>query len=86
MASRLPQRTMTRAKQGFAAPLNRWIAPKDAVWASSLITTGAAVEMGLLRPDAISQISRNPEWLWGAKVWVLLVLEMWARKYLGRRD
>ena len=40
--------------------------------------------MGLLRPDAIDRVRMTPEWLWGAKVWVLLVLETWARKYVGR--
>lgn len=86
MASRLPQKTMTRRKQGFTAPLNRWLSPRDADWARTLIRTGSAVELGLLRPDAIDLVRSTPEWLWGAKVWVLLVLEMWARKYMGHQD
>ena len=84
MAGRLPDRTMTRRKQGFNAPLNRWISPADAGWVRERIRSGSAVELGLLRPDAIDRLHRHPEWLWGAKVWVLLVLEEWARGYCGR--
>ena len=57
-----------------------------AEWARQMIRSGSAVELGLLRPDAVDLLTRAPEWLWGAKVWVLLVLETWARKYTGRQD
>ena len=83
MVGLLPEKTITRRKMGFSAPLNRWLSPSDSEWARKLIRSGAAVELGLLRPDAVEQVSLMPEWLWGAKVWVLLVLEMWARKYVG---
>ncbi len=84
MAGSLPEATMNRKKMGFAAPLNRWFSPRTAQWARDMIRSGAAVDLGLLRPDAIDRVRLTPEWLWGAKVWVLLVLEMWARKYTGR--
>ena len=64
--------------------LNRWLSPRDADWARRLIRTGSAVELGLLRPDAVDLVRSTPEWLWGAKVWVLLVLEMWARGFTGQ--
>jgi asparagine synthase (glutamine-hydrolysing) len=84
MAGSLPETTMNRKKMGFTAPLNRWLSPPSAKWAGDMIRSGAAVELGLLRPDAIDRVRLTPEWLWGAKVWVLLVLETWARKYVGR--
>jgi len=84
MAGSLPQATLCRKKMGFAAPLNHWFSPRTAQWARDMIRSGAAVELGLLRPDAIDQLRLTPEWLWAAKVWVLLVLETWARKYVGR--
>ena len=86
MAGSLPASTMNRKKMGFTAPLNRWFSPKSADWARELVRNGAAVELGLLRPDAIDRVRMTPEWLWGAKVWVLLVLETWARKYTGRDE
>ena len=84
MSGSLPTKTMTRKKMGFSAPLNRWLSPANAGWARDLIRKGSAVELGMLRPDAVDRVGMHPEWLWGAKVWVLLVLEMWARKYAGR--
>ena len=86
MAGSLPETTLNRKKMGFTAPLNRWLSPRHAEWARDMIRTGAAVEMGLLRPDAVDRVRLSPEWLWGAKVWVLLVLETWARKYTGRQE
>jgi asparagine synthase (glutamine-hydrolysing) len=84
MADSLPAATMNRTKMGFTAPLNRWLPVDNAGWARDMLRSGAAVELGLLRPDAIDRVRLTPEWLWGPKVWVLLVLEMWARRYLGR--
>ena len=83
MAGSLPAETLGRKKMGFTAPLNRWFSPSNAEWARGMVRSGAAVELGLLRPDAIDRVDLAPGWLWAAKVWVLLVLETWARKYAG---
>jgi asparagine synthase (glutamine-hydrolysing) len=83
MAGSLPGATLGRKKMGFAAPLSRWFSPSSAEWARTMIRSGAAVQLGLLRPDAIDRVAGKPAWLWAAKVWVLLVLETWARKYAG---
>lgn len=84
MAGSLPETTLHRKKMGFTAPLSRWISPRTAQWTRDMIRSGAAVELGLLRQDAIDRLFLAPEWLWAAKVWVLLILETWARKYVGR--
>ena len=84
MTGVLPESTLNRKKHGFTAPLHRWVSPANAEWARQMIRSGSAVELGLLRPDAVDVLRLAPEWLWGAKVWVLLVLEMWARKHTGR--
>jgi asparagine synthase (glutamine-hydrolysing) len=86
MTGSLPEATLGRKKMGFAAPLHHWFSPRSGQWASDMIRSGAAVELGLLRPDAIDQLRAMPEWLWAAKVWVLLILETWARKYAGRAE
>src|SRR3954469_15436216 len=61
MAGSLPGSTMRRKKQGFTAPLNRWFCPRNADWARRLVRDGAAVELGLLRPDAIDRVRMTPE-------------------------
>ena len=86
MAGSLPAETLGRRKMGFTVPLNRWFSPSKAQWAKDMIRSGAAVELGLLRPDAIDRVDLMPVWRWAAKVWVLLVLEVWARKYTGCRE
>jgi asparagine synthase (glutamine-hydrolysing) len=82
MADRLPQAILKRRKMGFAPPLNRWLTKGKSQWAHDLLDNGAAVKMGLLQPNPIDLLSSKPEWLWASKVWVLLILETWARKEL----
>lgn len=80
MAGRLPAATLTRPKVGFTPPLHRWLSPANCGWARDMLARGAAVELGLLTPDPLAQLSAQPAYLWASKVWVLLVLETWARR------
>jgi len=86
MADCLPKTTLTRRKMGFTPPLYRWLARDNNQWAHDLLDNGAAVEMELLQPNPIECLSPRPEWLWASKVWVLLILETWARRELNRND
>jgi asparagine synthase (glutamine-hydrolysing) len=86
MVGRLPASSLNRPKMGFTPPLNRWLSPANSAWARQFLERGAAVELGLLQPEALDRLSPRPRWLWASKVWVLLVLESWARQELAAVD
>jgi len=79
MADRLPQITLTRSKMGFGSPLDSWLSPGNRKWVKDLLRGGAAVQMGLLRNDVLDRIAPT-RGKWAFKVWMLVVLEMWARR------
>jgi asparagine synthase (glutamine-hydrolysing) len=83
MADRLPPGTLTRRKMGFTPPMHQWLSRSNSAWAREMLQNGAAVELGLIRRDAIDCLDPVPAWLWPSKVWVLLVLEAWSRRECG---
>lgn len=85
MAGRVPDATVTRPKRGFTPPLHQWLSFSNSAWARDMLARGAAVELGLLRPDPVAGLSTQPSYLWASKVWVLLVLETWARRERARQ-
>lgn len=76
----LPGRTLARRKMGFTPPMNHWVGLEDRKWLESQLRGGVAVREGLLRSDALENLSA---FRWGVKVWILLVLEYWARQEFG---
>jgi len=78
MSDRLPREILDRPKKGFSAPWDAWL-PKLRPWASGELRDGAAVQGGILAPDALSRIGDR---LAGPRAWSLLVLERWCREHL----
>ena len=83
MARDLPRSTIARPKQGFNAPVHQWLSGHPGSWVRSLIDDGAAVQSGVLAPNAIDLLSHRPTGLHQSKVWVLLMLELWLRREMG---
>jgi asparagine synthase (glutamine-hydrolysing) len=80
MEGRLPKSVLTRPKMGFVPPIKQWLPMVQLPWIRAYLQHGAAVAMGLIRPDALDALT---EVQWAAKVWILLVLETWARNESG---
>jgi asparagine synthase (glutamine-hydrolysing) len=75
---RLPRGILDRPKKGFSAPWGSWL-PRFQSWADDELRDGAAVQAGILAPDAVDGVGDRSA---GARTWSLLVLERWARAHL----
>jgi asparagine synthase (glutamine-hydrolysing) len=82
---RLPQSILERPKQGFAAPVGRWLAGPLRTLGNQLLFDGRLRSRGLFRQDAVRSV-------WEAhctgradhsqRLWSLLMLELWFREYV----
>jgi asparagine synthase (glutamine-hydrolysing) len=82
---RLPQSILERRKQGFAAPVGKWLAGPLRALGNQLLFDGRLQSRGLFRQDAVRRV-------WQAhcagqadhsqRIWSLLMLELWFREYI----
>jgi asparagine synthase (glutamine-hydrolysing) len=82
---RLPQAILERPKQGFAAPIGKWLAGPLRSLGRQLLFDGRLDSRGLFREEAVRQV-------WDShcagradhshRLWSLLMLELWFREYI----
>ena len=82
---RLPQSILERKKQGFAAPIGKWLSGPLRGIGQDLLFDGRLASRGIFRPDAIRKV-------WTShtaghadhshRLWSLLMLELWFREYI----
>jgi asparagine synthase (glutamine-hydrolysing) len=93
----LPPSVLTKRKQGFAIPKNRWFQNELRSSAEEILLDSRTLARGYFRKETLKQllqqhaIGRRDYSTW---IWSLIVLEMWfrvfvdewqpARRYLGR--
>jgi asparagine synthase (glutamine-hydrolysing) len=84
-ATRLPRSIISRPKQGFPIPVNRWLAEDEfSRWTRELLTGKRARLRRLFNPhEIVKQIDRAARGDHAAapKTWLLIVLETWLREY-----
>jgi asparagine synthase (glutamine-hydrolysing) len=82
---RLPEVVLTRQKQGFPVPAYRWLTGPLGRWCADLLTgPGARVAELFARQtvrEAVEEARSADTWA-ARRVWVLIVLEMWLRRWL----
>lgn len=82
-SKRLPQRIISRPKQGFPVPAYNWLANGLSSWAEDRIVTGGRLaELIDLTParEALSGAVRGDQAA-AHKVWVLLILDHWLEAW-----
>jgi asparagine synthase (glutamine-hydrolysing) len=82
---RLPQSILERPKQGFSAPIGKWLAGPLRGMGSDLLFDGRLSARGIFRDAAVRDV-------WDAhnagradhaqRLWSLLMLELWFREYI----
>jgi asparagine synthase (glutamine-hydrolysing) len=82
---RLPQSILERRKQGFAAPIGKWLSGPLQGLGRDLLLDGRLQSRGLFNDAAVRQV-------WEAhasgranhshRLWSLLMLELWFREYV----
>jgi asparagine synthase (glutamine-hydrolysing) len=87
MADLLPEAILQRPKQGFGAPIDTWLRRHLRTLALDLTAPGCRAEAFVTR-EAIDEARQmlettglNPDFRVSAKLWLLVVLEVWLRKY-----
>ncbi|MEM9058227.1 MAG: asparagine synthase-related protein, partial [Pseudomonadota bacterium] len=80
----LPQRLITRPKQGFSFPIARWLRTDLKRYATSVLSESRFVERGIF--DAAYVARLLDEHVSGRvdhnyRLWILLNLELWHRLY-----
>jgi asparagine synthase (glutamine-hydrolysing) len=82
VADRLPEEIRERPKRGFSAPVTRWF--RGGLWEAcrERLVGGRLIEDGLIDRTFVDWMVRNyTERRW-AKVWSLLALEEWYRRWI----
>ncbi|HEY6476313.1 MAG TPA: asparagine synthase (glutamine-hydrolyzing) [Polyangia bacterium] len=81
----LPRDVLAKRKKGFGIPLGRWFRGPLAPLAADLFASRAFRERGLLRPAAALRYldqHRRGQADYGEVLWLMISLELWARRYL----
>ena len=88
-ASVLPNEIQSRGKKGFGVPVSRWFRHELRGPARDLLLDGTARGRGLFRPAALEalldeHVSGRADH--GARLWSLLMLELWQRVHVESAD
>lgn len=84
-ATRIPETIITRPKQGFPVPAYIWLRGDTAAWAEARLFNGGSplvqwLDLAAARPQL--QAARTGNNAAAHKIWNLLVLDAWARRWL----
>jgi asparagine synthase (glutamine-hydrolysing) len=83
--NRLPEPILTRSKQGFPVPAYRWLAGSLGGWCSDLICGPKSRVLEFFQRPAIEAVvlrARSGDGHAARQAWVLIILELWLRRWL----
>lgn len=81
----LPASVLTKRKQGFAIPKDRWFQYELRTFAEDLLLDRQTLARGYFRKDSLSRMLKHHatgQRDYSTWIWCLIVLEMWFRLYL----
>ena len=86
MRDMLPVAIYGRRKKGFSPPMTAWF--KRGLWnlARDELLNGCCVQEGIIEPSFVEWMVNNVTERRWAKVWSLLMLEFWYRRWVARLD
>jgi len=82
MQELLPESIINRSKRGFSAPVRSWLRGDLSAVVNSRLLRGRCVEDGVLDPRAIESMVNSMTRNRWAKLWLLLMLEGWYRRWI----
>jgi asparagine synthase (glutamine-hydrolysing) len=84
--SLVPEAVRTRPKTGFSPPFKRWLRGPGLDPAFELLERGLLARDSVIDPSAVrSMVERGAQRRYN-KLWLLLSLEAWYRKWIAHRD
>lgn len=81
----LPDEILTRGKMGFGVPISRWFRDELKEYLKEILSPESIRKRGYLQPDAVQNLIQHHlsgQADHGARLWALLVLELWFREYM----
>ena len=88
MRGTLPDRILQREKKGFAVPIARWFREDCRELLRENLLSARAMARGYFRPERIRRLIEEHEQMkanHGARLYALLMLELWHREYIDGR-
>ena len=85
----IPGPIRRRPKMGFGVPLDHWFRGPLAHFARDVLLDGRTLGRGLFRPEATTRLLDDHvsgKFDHGYRLWSLLVLELWQRCWMDRRE
>ncbi len=84
LGQRCPPEVLNRPKWGFDTPLRHWVQQPGLFELVRTLPEGAAVRLGLFKPEAVRALVQNPETSSrnARRVWNLFVLDVWLQVHL----
>ncbi len=81
----LPEAILTRPKSGFSPPFKRWVSGANRESAFATLEEGDLAADGLLRPREVRSLVEGGTQRRHSKLWLLLNLEAWYRRWIRGR-
>lgn len=83
VAGLVPDQILTARKKGFSAPLRQWMQTGLHDRAAAIVRDGSLVEQGVFSRSGVEDILSQhiPQ-----RTWMLLVSELWSRRWLASED
>jgi len=81
----LPDQILSRRKMGFGMPVAEWFRGDLGTMAADLLLSSRALQRGYFKPEAVDRLlteHRGRHADHGARLWVLLFLELWFREFV----
>lgn len=83
----LPPAILRRKKMGFGVPLEHWFRHELHDFTREVLLGSQSLGRGFFRPEAVTQLVEDHQagrFDHSAKLWALLVLELWQREWVDR--
>jgi len=84
-ADLLPEAIQRRPKMGFGVPLDRWFRGPLAPFAREVLSDRRTLQRGFFRPEAVTRLLEDHlsgQFDHSYRLWALLVLELWQRRWM----
>jgi asparagine synthase (glutamine-hydrolysing) len=82
----LPEAILTRPKWGFTPPFKRWVSGRNREAAFGMLERGDLAADGVLDPRGVRSLVEGGTQRRHGKLWLLLNLEAWYRRWIRGRD
>ncbi|HEY6146549.1 MAG TPA: asparagine synthase (glutamine-hydrolyzing), partial [Thermoanaerobaculia bacterium] len=81
----LPEAILRRPKSGFSTPFKKWVGGENREAAFRYLEEGDLAADGVIRPGEVRRLVARGTQRRNNKVWLLLNLEAWYRRWIRRR-